>query len=264
MLPTIWYSLRSGWKDKTISRLRALKEATNLDGLWLDVYGAGSTCSHITPVATYSMAERQEYIREIREAGLGVLSEGVSLACVDSYVIYDKDIESYRKHPFILTGACPFRTNTGDIVKYQALDLFKLAGYRSFPQDRASIWEPTEPADRDNDNWEPSNDPAESDIRRAYAAEVKYRNKCFNTISDTLGEVVGLRETARGTQWVCSDGAALFFWEGGPATINASVEMRIADIVVPEGSPAVRYSDQDQRQWQIDVPAQSVVLLKRR
>ena len=249
VVPVVWLSLRSGWKDETIRRLRDLRRATKIDGLWLDVYGAGSTCNYLEPVSAYCMADRSDYIRTLRELGYGLMTEGASLACIDSYVIYDRDLESYRRHPFILYGACPFRT--GKAIEHGQLDLFKLMSYQAFPQDRANVWRVPD-------------DPEKRKTQQAYAAEVKYRNRCFNEIRDQLGRVVGVTETPFGTQWVCEKGNALFLWESCEPRLVSSEPMHPATILSPGTSAAKISPPHHKQEWRIKAPRRSVVLLRRR
>jgi len=248
VVPVVWLSLRSGWKDETLRRLRDLKRATGIDGLWLDVYGAGSTCNYLEPVSTFCMSDRSDYVRRLRALGYGLMTEGASLASVDSYVLYDKDLGAYKQHPYILYGGCPFRT--GKSIEYGQLDLFKLMSYQAFPQDRANVWRVPD-------------DPEGRKTQQAYAAEVKYRNRCFNEISDQLGRAVGVTETPFGTQWVCQKGNALFLWEPCEPRLVGSEPVHQATILSP-GTPATEVSPpRDGEKWRIKVPGRSVVLLRR-
>ncbi len=247
ILPVIWYDLDSGWKDSTVKKLKKLKDATNLDGLWLDVYGSGATANFIKPVATFTFDDRNDYIRKLRNLGYGIMTEGVSLASVDSYVIYEKDTESYQKHPFILNGSCPFRTR--QLKDYGQLDLFKLMAYQCFPQDRGNVWDIPE-------------DPEAKKIQIAYAAEVKYRNECFNEISDTLGQVAGVLMTDNGSQWVCEKGNAIFSFEPCTVEIASSMPMKAIKLLSPDGPVSIPQKSNDDKEWKLQVPAKSVLLLK--
>ncbi|MFA9478093.1 hypothetical protein ACERK3_07255 [Phycisphaerales bacterium AB-hyl4] len=244
-MPVVWYDMNSGWKDETLRRFQRIKEQTNIDGLWLDVYATGSTCNYLRPVSTYSMPQRSAYIRALREMGYEIQTEGVSLASVDSFVLRKDDMEYYREHPFILFGSCPFRM--GATSGYGQLDLFKLMSYRSFPHDRGEQWRPT-----DNEEVERT--------RQLYADEVRYRNHCFNTIEDRLGAVIGVVEIEGGTQWVCERGNALFLWDDTDVEIMSPSQMVLDAILTPGGDKAAAEIDALQGQRRVSVPAQSVML----
>lgn len=242
-VPTIWFSLQSGWKDVAIDRLKKLKKDTNIDGLWFDVYGAGASCNYREDIATFSIEDRSDYMRQIRDMGYSIYTEGVSLESVDSYVIYDKDMESYQNNPFILYGSSPYRT--GKTIFYGKVDLFKLMSYQCFPHDRKNIWMPDE-SERIN--------------QTAYSEEVKYRNHCFNEITDHLGDVIGVLETDAGTQWICEKGNALFVWENSTLRISSESPRELTKIITQDGAKSSITSSGDNH-WEIQAPSESVIIL---
>ena len=244
-MPVIWFDLNSRWKQVTLERLRKIKQATNIDGLWLDIYATGSTANFSKPVTSYSTAERSDYIRQLREMGYDIQAEGVTIETVDSFVMRKDDLPFYQQHPFILFGSCPFRMAATS--KYGHVDLFKAMSYRSFPHDRGEQWKQTTDAEEER-------------IRALYAAEVKYRNHCFNQIEDRLGQVIGVVEIDGGTQWVCERGNAVFVWDDAQLSITAQQQMALLDVLTPDQQTAPLPLDSPRRQWQMETSPQTVLL----
>lgn len=245
-MPVIWFDLNSKWKDVTLERLRRIKEATGIDGLWLDIYATGSTANFMSPVTSYSTAARSDYIRQLREMGYDLQAEGVTIETVDSFVMRANDMEFYREHPFILFGSCPFRM-VGATSGYGAVDLFKAMSYRSFPHDRGEQWRQTD-------------DPEQAKIQSLYSEEVKYRNHCFNQIEDRLGRVIGVVEINGGTQWVCERGNAVFVWDSAELFIESPQEMILIDVLTPDGKGDISQLNMTRRQWRLAAGPQSVLL----
>lgn len=207
------------------------------------------------------MADRSDLIKQMRDMGYGILTEGYSLASIHSFVIYEKDIKYYRKHPFILYGCSPFRT--GKIMQPFQLDLFKLMSYQVFPHDRSVAWEDVPKDAKMRKIQYGTKDINECNrIAIDHKKEIKHRNNCYNTVSDKLGKVIGILEIDGGTQWICENGNALFIWEESELKISSKAEMRITQLITPEGSKDISQESVVQKDWTIKVPKQSVLLFE--
>jgi len=246
-LPVLYFSLNSGWKDYTLDRLRELREETEVDGLWLDVYAAGAFCSYDRPHSAPTMMERLDYTRSLREMGYQIYSEGISTTCVDSFVMYAKDKAFYKEHPHILYGTCPYRSS--GMVGPDDVDLFALMCYECFPYDRANLWEPGE------DGF--------SAEQTGLREEARYRNKVFNEISDQLGGLIGLQETDHGTQWLCEKGHALFFLKKASVTIRSDHPFAVISRLSPEGDRKVGSAPGPHKELDVSAGERDVILLKR-
>ncbi len=195
----VYFDLRSGFRMSTLKRIAEIRRLTNLDGFWLDMYGAGlhMSANYSQLIASPTVAERLEYVRSMREMGLGLYGEGISTVVIDSFEMLDNP--QWEGHEAILYGTSPFLWRTDFFDK---LDLFKLLSVQCIP---------TGP------NVVP---PGETEADRARLDRIRYRNRCFNLIEDNLGQPLGVVLTSQGSQWVHAEGNALFFYEPTAAKIT--------------------------------------------
>ena len=234
----VFFDLRSGFRQATLERIRRLKAETGVDGFWLDLYGAGlhRTANYIHTVAAPTVAERMDYLRDLRGAGLGLYAEGVSSGLIDSFILWKEP--NWRGHEFILRGTSPFMMGRSS---FAATDAFVLASYRCFPTDIPTALEP------------PQND----DDRR-WIESLVHRNRCINAIEDELGEPVGLVLHPFGTEWAHERGTALFFHAPTDIAVAAPRQPRAVRGIGPDGEVAVTV---ERSRAAARMPARSVLLV---
>ena len=234
-----YFDLRSGFLRSTLSRIADIRRETNLDGFWLDMYGAGL---HLSPnysklIASPTVGERLEYVRLMRKMGLGLYGEGISTVVIDSPEMFDNPF--WEGHEAILYGTSPFIWRTAFFDK---LDLFKLLSVQCIPTGPAVF------------------PPGETDADRARLDRVRYRNRCFNLIEDNLGQPLGVVLTPQGSQWVHTDGNSLFFYEPTVAEITLPSADAIILAIGPNGDiPVARKGSL----VTANLPAQSLMVVVR-
>jgi hypothetical protein len=235
----VWFDLRSGFRDATIERIRRIKEQTGVDGFWLDMYGSGlhNTPNYINLVASPTVTERMDYLRRLREMGLGLYAEGVSSVLIDSYVLWNTP--NWQGKEFILYGSSPY---LWERRKFDQLDLFKLMSYQCFPTDTLALLSPPQ-----------------DEATRQWIEATKYRNRCFNLIEDTLGQPVGVVTNPVGTQWVHDHGNVLFFHAGADVEVPLPRPLASTLAIGPAGEVPVALPGERLR---AALPAQSILILK--
>jgi len=211
----VFYDLRSGFRAATLERIRGIRERTGVDGLWLDLYGAGlhRTPNYIHTVAAPTAAERMAYLRDLRRLGLGLYGEGVTSTVIDSFILWKEP--NWQGREFILHDTSPF---VMDPAAFADLDLFLLASYRCFPTDGPDLLAT-----------------AETEAERERLAAVVHRNRCIAAVEDTLGEPLGLVIQPAGTQWVHERGHALFFAAAAEIAVPLPREPGAVRAIGPDG-----------------------------
>jgi len=196
----VFFDLRSGFRDATLERIRAIKEQTGVDGFWLDMYGSGlhQSPNYINLVASPTVTERMDYVRRMREMGLGLYAEGVSSALIDSFVLWNAP--NWQDNEFILYGSSPF---VWERKKFDQLAPFKLMSFQCFPTDTTALLQPTK-----------------DEATKQWIEAIRHRNRCFNLIEDTLGQPIGVVTIPGGTQWVHARGNTLFFHDEAKVEIK--------------------------------------------
>ncbi len=234
-----YFDLRSGFLRSTLSRIADIRRETNLDGLWLDMYGAGLhlSANYSKLIASPTVGERLEYVRLMRKMGLGLYGEGINTVVIDSPEMFDNPF--WEGHEAILYGTSPFIWRTAFFDK---LDLFKLLSIQCIPTGPAVF------------------PPGETDAERTRLDRVRYRNRCFNLIEDNLGQPLGVVLTPQGSQWVHTDGNSLFFYEPTVAEITLPSADAIILAIGPNGDiPVTRKGSL----VTANLPAQSLMVVVR-
>jgi hypothetical protein len=234
----VFFDLRSGFRQATLDRIRRIKAETAVDGFWLDLYGAGlhRTANYIHTVTAPTVAERMEYLRDLRMMGLGLYAEGVSGTLIDSFILWKEP--NWRGHEFILQGTSPFMMGRS---AFADTDAFVLASYRCFPTDIPAALEP-----------------ARNDDDRRWIESLVHRNRCVNAIEDELGDPVGLVLHPFGTEWMHERGAALFFHVATDVAVTLPRQPRAVRGIGPEGDVTVKL---EPSRAAAGMPAQSIMLI---
>jgi hypothetical protein len=234
----VFFDLRSGFRQGTLDRIRRIKTETGVDGVWLDLYGAGlhRTANYIHTVTAPTAAERMEYLRDLRTMGLGLYAEGVSSALIDSFILWKEP--NWRGHEFILQGTSPFMMGRSAFAE---TDAFVLASYRCFPTDIPAALEP-----------------AKTDDDRRWVESLVHRNRCVNAIEDELGDPVGLVLHPFGTEWTHEHGSALFFHGDTDVVVPLPRRHRAVRAIGPDGDVAVNL---ERSRAAASMPARSVMLV---
>lgn len=234
------FDLRSGFREATLERLRRIKAQTGVDGLWLDMYGTGlhNTPNYIHLVTAPTVAERMEYLRHLREMGLGLYAEGISSVLIDSYMLWNNP--NWRGQEFALYGSSPF---VWERKLFDQLDFFRLLSVQCFPTDTTALLAPPE-----------------DEATRRWVEAIRYRNRCFNLIEETLGQPLGVVLTPVGTQWVHATGNVLFVYEATELEVRLRAPVVSARALGPDGDVPVRVEPE---RVTATLPAQSLLILQR-
>jgi len=205
-------SLRSGWYDWSLSRLKELKEQLGIDGMWFDSLAPAMDCVNYAEQEPQPVVQRGiEYFREVREAGLDFWVEGMHPLALDSFW--------YRKEkyggPFEEREFCLFNSSMyahgPDSLIY--LEPFRLVAFRA---------------------------PMMADVRELTVADdpiVREQARCnriFNAADEALGEIRAVRCTDLGSLWIGERGYAVFAFEDRRVSIEG-LAGNGWQVTIPEG-----------------------------
>jgi hypothetical protein len=232
-----FFDLRSDFRNATLARIADIKARTNLDGFWLDMYGAGLhlSANYSRLIASPTVAERLDYVRRMRELGLGLYGEGISSVVIDSFEMLDDP--GWQGHEAILYETSPFLWRAAHFDKF---DLFQLLSVQCIP---------TGP---------PVVPPGETEADRARLEQIRYRNQCYNRIEDALGQPLGVTLAPHGAQWTHAKGNTLFFQEATNAVVLLRHPADRVRAFSAAGDIPVRI---EQGQAMAAMPARSVMLI---
>jgi hypothetical protein len=204
------------------------------------MYGTGvyRTPNYIHKVAAPTVDERLRYTRALRDMGLGLYAEGVATTCIDAFVMRSNG--NWEGHEFVLYKTAPYIMEAT-----WALDLFRLMAYQCFPRDIAFFSKPEEEITPEE---------------RQRCELMRYRNRCFNAIEDTLGYPIGVTETPPGTQWTHEKGNVFFFLQPFNGAIQIDEDFDFEAISQDGAFPVSRAKDR----LNVEAPANSVLILKQK
>lgn len=120
-------SLRSGWYGCSLKLYHDLKNATGVDGVWLDSWTIPNKyVNYAEPSPAPAVVEAMRYVADLQKLGYLVLVEGQSPVALESFWYQTPPYVPLRSDEFTVSGMAPFASNDDGLLTD---DLFRLLAY---------------------------------------------------------------------------------------------------------------------------------------